>query len=60
MAHGSQVYNSQSFGLLQYFAQSGRADESAYIARQIAKFHVTRDDTPEAAWLTDADFEGLT
>ena len=29
----------ESFGLLQYFAQSGRADESAYIARQIANFH---------------------
>ena len=29
----------ESFGLLQYFAQSGRPDESAYIARQIALFH---------------------
>ena len=29
----------EAFGLLQYFAQSGRADESAYIARQIALFH---------------------
>ena len=29
----------ESFGLLQYFAQAGRADESAYIARQIAIFH---------------------
>ncbi len=29
----------ESFGLLQYFAQSGRADEAAYIARQIALFH---------------------
>jgi hypothetical protein len=29
----------ESFGLLQYFTQSGRADESAYIARQIALFH---------------------
>ena len=29
----------ESFGLLQYFAQCGRADEAAYIARQIALFH---------------------
>ena len=28
----------ESFGLLQYFAQSGRADELAYIARQIVNF----------------------
>ena len=29
----------EAFGLLRYFAQCGRADESAYIARQIANFH---------------------